>query len=465
MKPISINLTLFIASFTIFFVSCEKSYLDTKPSTNIVQPTTLQDFQDLLENQNTMATATGGLQQLASDEYYYLSDAGWQAAKTATERNSYIWAQDVYGGEVNIGDWNGPYTAIFYANNVLEGIAALKTGIGSSNYNFIKGWAYFVRAYEYFDLVRNFSVTYDSATASTDLGLPLKLKPGIDNIEQRASLKATYDQIFSDLNQACSLLSSQYPVGHQNHPSKMAAYGFYARVYLSMRNYAKAGLYADSCLSIYNSLINYNTLSTTATFPFTNTGNIESIYASSQIIAYPATQSNNKRHTISIDSTLIKLYDPNDLRLKIFYKTPFPNDYVINGGYYGASLYPYSGLAVDEIYLIRAEASARAGNSAAAMNDLNTLLIKRYKTGTFVPLSASSAQDALSKVLLERRKELVWRGLRWSDLKRLNKEGLNIILTRFINGQTYTLSPNDKRYVFNIPSDEISLSAIQQNPR
>ena len=108
--------------------------------------------------------------------------------------------------------------------------------------------------------------------------------------------------------------------------------------------------------------------------------------------------------------------------------------------------------------------SARAGNMNSAMADLNTLLQNRWKAGTFIPLLALNASDALNQILMERRKELLFR-IRWIDLKRLNKGGANITLTRILNGQTYTLAPNSPLYVFPIPPDEIQLSGIQQNIR
>ena len=100
------------------------------------------------------------------------------------------------------------------------------------------------------------------------------------------------------------------------------------------------------------------------------------------------------------------------------------------------------------------------------MTDINSLLRKRWRRGSFTGYPAGSAGDALDTVLLERRKELAFRGLRWTDLRRLNKEGANITLTRILNGTTYTLAPNGLNYTLPIPPDVISLNkAIQPNSR
>jgi starch-binding outer membrane protein, SusD/RagB family len=92
------------------------------------------------------------------------------------------------------------------------------------------------------------------------------------------------------------------------------------------------------------------------------------------------------------------------------------------------------------------------------------LLDTRYVHGATLP-TVSSPLGVLPLIEAERKKELVWRGLRWGDLKRYNKEGQNITLTRLLNGQTITLAPNDLRYVLPIPQYEINLSGIAQNPR
>ncbi len=56
------------------------------------------------------------------------------------------------------------------------------------------------------------------------------------------------------------------------------------------------------------------------------------------------------------------------------------------------------------------------------------------------------------------------RGLRWTDLRRLNREPRYAIsLERTVLGQPYNLPPNHQHYTFPIPDDIISLSGMPQN--
>ena len=83
-----------------------------------------------------------------------------------------------------------------------------------------------------------------------------------------------------------------------------------------------------------------------------------------------------------------------------------------------------------------------------------------------MPVTVTDADELLRIILQERRKELLFRSLRWTDLRRLNKDSrFAVTLTRKLNNDTYTLPPNDARYVLPIPQQEIEESGIQQNPR
>jgi hypothetical protein len=446
-------------------ISCKKDFLEAKPSSDILTPRTLNELQGLLENADVLNKSTPALSQMASDDYVFTSYENWQATNTATERNSYTWAKDIYAGASQISDWTFGYKGIFYCNNVLAILPGISQADSSpAQYNTIKGWAHFMRAYLLYDLVRNFSPAYDAGTAASDMGVPMPLEGRVDQIVPRSSVKDTYAQILQDLHIAVPALGVTLPVNN-NRPSRAAAYALFARVLLSMRDYRQAELYADSALTITRALIDYNGVSATATSPFPIT-NAETIFSTGSIlsqyqITYPAALNTQ----VTVNPELIALYDKNDLRLSAYFRlnTATGTLYVRRGYFFQTTC--FTGLATDELYLIKAECLARRNEVNESLSWLNTLLRKRFAPANFRELSGLDQQAALQRVIEERRKELVWRTLRWTDLKRLNKEGANIILTRTLNGISYTLPPNDPRYVFPIPDDEIALSGIPQNPR
>lgn len=444
---------------TIFFLqSCsKKKFLEAKPNSDIVVPTTLDEMQALLEYDNVMSE-TPVLGEVSSDNYY-LNYTFWEGLNS-TEKNSYTWQKEIYNGEGSIGDWNLPYQQIFYANVVLEGLAKLDKNNNEQQWNKIKGSALFIRAYAFYNLAQIFSPAFGDNSANGNLGLPLRTTANINDIYKRATVKQTYDLILDDLTKAASLLPTNIEK-NRNRPNKPAAFAMLARVYLSMRDYENARLYADSCLGLYNALIDYNSLSKLSPLPF-QPDNAETLYQSKLLSTNIVLRAYNRNSII--DSTLFNSYSTNDLRADSIFYTINSSGYPNIKGSYNGSVFLFSGLATDEVYLIRAECQAKSGFTTEALNDLNTLLIKRWDTGTYVPYIASSAEEARTIILNERRKELAFRGLRWTDIRRLNIEGANISLKRILN-QEYHLPYNNNRFILPIPPDVIALSGIEQNPR
>lgn len=442
---------------------CKKDFLDAKPNSNIVVPKKLAEFQTLLDN-NIEMNSTGGLAQLSSDEYFVNSKINFDAFSREIFRNGYLWRADLYSGEMNIPDWNQNYRAIFYANSVISGVE-INAPENSSEWTNLNGQAHFFRAYAYFDLARNFCAAYQNSTSESLPGLPLRLSPNIDEIKQRSTLKETFDQIFSDLDVAIRDINVEYQTTTRNRPSKAAAYALLARIYLYMGDFVNAGKCADACLKLYNRLINYNSISTTSATPFGYTTD-ETIFFSVQQGTYVnATGLTTQWTAIGVDPFLVSQYSTNDLRSSIFLAKNSVNNFNVKRGYVGAGFFAFTGLATDEVLLVKSECAARLGDAQTSISVLNMLLINRYRTGSFQPLIATNSEDALKLVLMERRKELIWRSLRWSDLKRLNALGDNHSVSRVLDGKTYTLPPNSPLYTFPIPDDEINYSGIIQNKR
>jgi hypothetical protein len=292
------------------------------------------------------------------------------------------------------------------------------------------------------------------------MGIPLRIKPLLDEIVPRASVQQTFERIIQDLMEAKDLLPAQVDIPHRNRPSKPAVFALIARTYLVMQDYDKALVYADSCLNLYNVIVDYASVNPTLLRPFPGSPT-----------EFPEVIYRHVQHDYSVfsstianaDTTLFAMYNINDRRRDIYFGINGASRYY-KGQYSGNSLL-FCGLATDEVYFIKAECLARKGNISAAMGALNAVLTKRW-IGTFTPYNPIDAEDALRIVLKERRKELVCRGLRWSDLRRLNQDPrFAITLTRILNGQIYTLAPNSTRYALPIPDNEIQLSGIPQNPR
>ncbi|WP_205512345.1 RagB/SusD family nutrient uptake outer membrane protein [Longitalea arenae] len=436
----------------------KKEFLDEKPDSDLFVPTTLEDCQTLLDNEIILGV-TPTLGELSSDNLYLLP-ALWQSI-TTKERNAYIWAPDIYMDEGRVADWNAPYEQVLYANVVLDALDDIPEMPGNEQQrNTIKGAALFIRAYAFYNLVQVFALPYNPETAKSDLGIPLKLTPNVDESIQRSTVEETYSRMLNDLLEAQTLLPPDV-TNYRNRPNKPAALAQLARVYLSMRQYDKAGAYADSSLRLYNKLIDYNTRDA-ATLRFFERTNDETIYQS-RFVETNVLKSTSTTRDCMVDSILYSSYSANDLRRSMFYVN---NAGRINfKGYYSGSLIAFTGLATDEIYLMRAECRARAGHVAEAMDDLNILLQKRWKTGTFIPYTASTASEALDIILLERRKELPCRGVRWTDIRRLNLENAGITPKRRINGQEYVLPVNSRLYALPLPPDALQLGNYEQNDR
>jgi|SRR6185312_8755981 len=456
-KKISRISLLFLFIGTII-VSCKK-YLEIKPDSKLAVPTSLSDLQAILDFTKDMnLQSTPGFGSSSADNYFLLEST--YNTFTTEARKIYTWNRGDYYFQ---NSWAKAYLPIFDANYCLEQIGEIPVTPDSKlQWENVKGSALFYRSYYFLGLLWDFSKAYDSASYDKDPGIVLRLGADFNVPSVRASVKECYDRVVLDTKLSLTYLPD-YPI-HVMRPSKCAAYGLLARAYLSMRIYDSAFKYANLCLQLNHELIDYNgdadiNGKISADVPFKRF-NKETVF-------YTEMNQNDLLNTPSrakIDTLLYSMYDSNDLRKTAFFKLS-TGYYRFKSIYTGGTSQYFSGIATDEIFLIKAECEARKGNISEAINDLNTLLIKRWKSGTFIPLSVTDDSEALHMVLDERRKELLMRGVRWIDIKRLNKENANITLVRKIGGETYTLEPNANYYALPLPADIIQASGIPQNER
>ncbi|RYE23107.1 MAG: RagB/SusD family nutrient uptake outer membrane protein [Sphingobacteriales bacterium] len=433
-------------------VSCKK-FLDESPDKKLAIPSTLADCSALL--QYTSVMGSGASYGEVSADNYYLTPADFSALIYEGMRSAYTW-QPAFIFDTQDNDWFRLYRKIYTSNVVLAALP--KIAIDSTNepeWKTIKGEALFVRALSFLQAAELWALAYDPATAATLPGIPLRLSDDFNEQSVRASIQQSYEQVLLDFKQSIRLLPGL--PSHPVRPSKAAAYAFLSRAYLAIGDYEAGLKYSDSSLQLRNSLLDYNTVATNQTYSFRQF-NVEQLFYNTA----------SSPHLINararVDSNLYRMYAATDRRKLLFFRQHADGSFLFKGSYTGGST-QFAGIATDEVYLTRAECYARRGNTLAALADLNTLLKNRIQPAAFVPIGAATGAQALDSILLERRKELPFRFVRWMDIKRLNRDGADIVLTRKMNGQTFTLVPNDKRYALPIPEDIIRISGMPQNPR
>lgn len=400
--------------------------------------------------------------------------------------------------------WSSEYSKIFTANMVLQ-YADKVTGSNEDKAN-LKADAHFIRAYSYFQLANTFTLPYSSSNGE-EPGLPLKLSIAFDEPVARAPLSKVYQQIEADLTEAMKVKLPLVQNGRPRHwrANTAAVNGFAARYYLAMNKYADALKYADQALQEYSTLVDYNTemhygrdeqvtvdpgpseQTVTLKFPYThnNQDDFTDMIGWPEFLYFRMLDYGREWYMPSTD--LLNLYDQaHDLRYLYHYVEGYSYHYgMIDPAYnYPGYIFFYndripSGPTTAEMLLIKAEAQARTGDFGSAMTTLNSLRAKRMTPGAWVNLTATDKDDAIIKVLEERRREMPFVH-RWYDVRRYNNNddpNDDVVMSKTFYPytlssvqsnqpvKTYSLPKNSRRFAAPLPRTEIisSNGAIQQN--
>ena len=377
--------------------------------------------------------------------------------------------------------------AIANADNVSEDLKA--------SASVLKGVALFCRASSYLTLTRHFGNAYNPSSASTDLSVPLVLK--YDQLEKpaRATVKAVYDQIIADLEEAETLLANVPGQVRSQLPTVDAVRALKARYYLDVQDYTNA---AEAAESVISSAAGYKLASTAEEMvtEYTNDAGTEPIIQLFASIS-EGTKSNSIFTSVGNDdkvgkyfapyfipsSLLVNAYDASDLRFACWFTnslypvkmsgsyyqgvyvfTKYLDNPALHSGSVETGAHAAKPLLISEMYLIAAEAYAQSGNASAAQNILNQLQAARKAVNT---------TGTLENIKKEWFKETVGEGLRLACIKRWG-DGLavrsaqagveNLIMT----GPYYnerSLASNSHYLNWPVPSYEIKLNAnLVQNP-
>lgn len=452
MKIIFVNIYTTGISFAILFAACSQEFLELKLQKSQVILQTEEDVEALLDNAGVM-NRTDYFSLISDGDLYYTEEKITSISEI--QRNLYLWKTDYDPTGRNTSPWDLPYQQVMYANIAMETLNAIDvTHENQEHWKELYGRALFYRAWAHYQLLQDFAEGF--RPGQDQLGIPIIINSSFPKAIERSTLVNSYEFIIEELLEAEKILPQKAFV--KTRPSTQAVYALLGRVYLNLHEYNLALEYVDKALDIDNVLVDFNLLQATEVpfSEFNHNTHPEIIFFSSSNVPFVASVG------IQVVDELYEKYTHDDLRKSTF----FNDDMLYVGTYSGRTDYHFTGLATDELYIMKAECLARLDRMDDANVVLLLLLTHRYKNNLMDDNLAEAKTETLRWILEERQKELIGRGTRWTDLKRLNRESeLKSELRRIYEGESYILPANSNRYVFAIPPDEIDISGIEQNNR
>lgn len=355
--------------------------------------------------------------------------------------------------------WGQHYAKINQYNTVLLGVDQA-TGGTASQKSSLKAEALLARALEYFYLVNEFGKSYDSTTVSKDLAVPFVTSNDVTQIvPPRSTVAEIYKHLIDDVNAAIPNLPADNSANRLR-GSTAAGYSVLARIYFYAGNYTEARKNAELALASTRAvMINFN-----GTLPSSNLISIRPDVIYGRFVG----------GNLAADLDFMRSFTSDDLRVKMLYQNTDNYTFTIRGAtiFFPAAVTPVLqdvniGTSPQEMRLIIAEAAARSNDLATALQQLDEIRKNRIATASYVPFQSSDKQEVLQEVLLERNHELAFTGLRWFDMRRLDKENRMGTVNRYdATGKIIaTLPLHSNRYTLQIPVQVLSFNpGMPQNP-
>lgn len=471
--------------------SCKKSFLEVPPQgqqpaeqfwTSEADATkAVNSIYANLRGWTEVAFAPIAIESLGSDDTETGSDPSDGSVPFMNTYNNFT----VTSTQGQLSDfWNGRYQTINLCNQVIDNIPAISMDATLKSRYIAE--AKFVRAYEYFRLVRAFG----------DVPLRLNLPKDASEYNLPRSPKAqVWTAIEQDLTDAANILPTGYSGADIGRATKGAALAFHAKVAMYQGKWADVKTYTDQvmALGIYNLFANYEQL-----FRIPNENNVESIFEiQAKHIPGDCAASNSQYSQVqgvrgvarggwgfNVPTTdLANAYETGDPRrdATIIFRgetTPAGNAIpmsVPNPMYNQKSYVPFNDpnnqdcnegadqnirvMRYAEVLLMNAEANNELGNTAAALASLEKVRARaRAGNNAILPPVTITDKTALRTAIWnERRVELAMEFDRYFDVVRQGRAAT-------VFGPLGWKA--NKNEVWPVPQSEIDLSAgvLTQNP-
>lgn len=348
----------------------------------------------------------------------------------------------------------------------------------------VKGESLFLRAQFYFTLVNLYGNIYEPQSATSSLGVPLKLTAYVEHDKdkesqfERASVQDVYMQIISDLELSADYLS-QSPQTKSHRASKEAALLLLSRVHLYMQNWAQAAQAAKQVMESYEVLQNYGTVAETDVA--IDEDNPEIILAQGPLNIQNMFKARGGDFCVTAE--LYDLFSDQDYRKDLFFAREAFTDSIavrrkFKRGLHISGVSDLFLLRTSEAYLNLMEAQAMQAEQSQGQATLDAFRSYRYSN---IPAPAASLSDLVAEIRQERRKELCLEGHRWYDLRRygvtkefaMQKQIIRAYAVYDYNDRNkakhtefYRLNAGDPAYLFSIPKTVLEFDrGMLNNPR
>jgi len=347
------------------------------------------------------------------------------------------------------GCWAQCYSVIASANIVL--------GLDPADFDdpdqveHYQGQAYAIRAMAHFDMLRYYGQLHNGDTGG--LGVPYITEFKSDEFNPpRNTIAENRTSIYADITSAISMMDPALDNPSKEEFTQMGAYALWSRVALYFEDWA-------DCVTASNAVINSGDYSIVPAAGYKDfwaaDGGVNSIFE----LAYSSIDNNNINGVQQIYrgdaygdvqglQNLTDIFEATDVRGTlngmIGEDPDVPGRLNVNLGKYPS--YDYSDnipiLRYEEVILNLAEALWRQ-NPANGLTELNLIPAERGATAY-----AAINED---NILLERRKELCFEGMRFHDLARTGRDIPDVDVLQTHLGPTY----GDFKYAFPIPIVEM----------
>ncbi len=462
--------------FTGLLMGCNK-YLDIKPETSLASETFFKreaDFDQAINAayvplRTIFNTHNWVLTEMHSDNVYYARNVAFgneEQTQNMADFNVPTNASDVAGAKITTNPrvrdlYRLYYQVIARSNQVLATIDDVDFDAESKNN--LKGQAYFLRAFSYFELARFFGtvpIHTEPVSVRQDAAVPL------------STTEQLYTLVENDAKEAANLLKSK-SAQQPGRVTSGAARTLLTDLYILQERWGEAETMAKSIIDSgeYSLIDEYENAFSTSTG---NKNNAESVFEIQYMEGAGGYQCNfmyaflprpilaaevatvfgptQNQQDISVEGKniptpdIIAAYEPNDKRkdASIAYVT-------LSGTLWAPKTYPYikkyakphalhDNMGVNwpvyryaEVILMYAEALNEGNKPGDAATQLNRIRNRAGLPNT----TASSQADVREAIFNERRVELAFENKRWHDIARTNR--INEIIVP--HGQKIKSSP------------------------